>query len=369
MIVASVMPIALLAAFAVRIEASLGISDAQVGAALSVYFGVSVLFAIWGGRFADRLGPTRALVLASSLTSVALIGSAGVARSYPMLLAFFAVGGIGQAVAAPTANVILAAGVRVERIGLAMGIKQASVPLGAFIAGMAVALTAADLSWRAPFAIAVAIPALAMVNGTRLRLPAVTRREVGGARRATLRDMWRYPLAGGLSTLSASAVTGFVVLGLVDAGYAESTAGFVLTISGFGSLAVRIGSGYLKDRFRFQAVHAVMVLLGCGAAGFLLLTSGWGILVPVGAVVAFSAGWGWPAMFQLSIVERFPDSPGAATGVARLGLAGGNSLGPLLFGILFQSVGYRIGWTIAAAGMAVAVLAVRAAAGGQPAAG
>ena len=54
MIVASVLPIALLAAFAVRVERSLSITDAQVGAALSMFFGVSVVFAVWGGRLADR---------------------------------------------------------------------------------------------------------------------------------------------------------------------------------------------------------------------------------------------------------------------------------------------------------------------------
>jgi MFS family permease len=364
MIVASVLPIALLAAFAVRVERSLAITDAQVGAALSTFFGVSVLFAIWGGRLADRLGPTRSRVFSAGLTSVALLGSAGLARSYPVLLAFFAVAGIGQAVAAPTSNVILAAGVRTERIGVAMGAKQASVPLGAFLAGTAVALTSPDLSWRVVFAVAVIVPAIAIGNAVALPSSGRTTSNPGPVRAGVvkLRDMWRFPLAGAMSTFSASAVTGFVVLGLVDARFAESTAGLVLTIAGLGSVAVRFGSGYLRDRLRFRAVNAVMVLLGCGAVGFLLMISGVRALVPVGAVLAFSAGWGWPAMFQLTLVETFPQAPGAATGIARLGLAGGNSLGPLFFGVLFQAVGYRVGWTLAGLWMLAAIVAVRAAA-------
>lgn len=363
MVVSSVMPIALLAAFAVRIESTLGISDAQVGAALSVFFGVSVLIAVPGGRLADKLGPTRALVLAASLTTVALLGSAVVARSYPALLAFFLVGGLGQAVAAPTSNVILAAGVRTERIGLAMGIKQASVPLGAFIAGMAVALIDPDVSWRVPFALAVFIPAVAVVNMLTVGPPASPVQSGSAGRNAvSVRHMWRFPVAGGLSTFAASAITGFVVLGLVDGGLLESTAGVVLTIAGIGSVTVRVASGYLKDRFQFASSHAVVFLLVCGAFGFLLLVSGWGILVPVGAVVAFSAGWGWPAMFQLSLVETFPATPGSATGIARLGLAGGNAVGPLVFGIVFQTAGYRVGWALAGVCMIGAALAVRIAA-------
>lgn len=364
MVVAGVLPIALLAAFAVRIEDTLGISDAAVGAALSVFFAVSVLFAVPAGRLADRLGPTKALTVAAALTMASLLGAAGLARNYPTLLGFFVVGGIGQALAAPTANVIVAAGIRPERIGFAMGVKQASVPLGSFIAGIAVTVTADDVSWRWPFALAAVIPAIAIGNAYRIRRGGpgdVSVLPVRQGAAATVRGLWRFVAAGGLCTFTASAVTGFVVLGLVDAGYSEATAGIVLSVAGLASIAARVGSGYLKDRIQFATLHGVVVLLLSGTLGFAFMVSGLPVLVPIGAVVAFSAGWGWPALFQLSLIEMYPAAPGAATGVARLGLAGGNSIGPLFFGIMFELYGYRTGWAIAGLGMVAAAWAVRAA--------
>lgn len=360
-VVSGAMPVALLAAFAVRIEQSLSISDAQVGAALSLYFGVSVAFAISAGRLADSLGPPRALSLAAGLTIVSLLGAATLARTYPVLLAFFVVGGIGQALAAPTSNVILADGVRAERIGIAMGFKQASVPLGSLIAGIAITFMAAGISWRWPFAFAALIPAIAIVNAIRIHPASPTKTKVSrssAAKPVTVGQVWRFGLAGGLSTFTASAMTGFLILGLVDAGYVESAAGIVLTVSALGSIAVRIGSGYLRDRLQFSAASGAAVLLGCGALGFLLAVSSSGFLVPIGAVIAYSAGWGWPAMFHLALVEMYPSSPGAATGIARVGLAGGNSVGPLFFGVVFETAGYRVGWSIAGLGMVGAGVAI-----------
>lgn len=361
MVVSGALPIALLAAFAVRIENTLGITDAQVGGALSTFFGVSVAFSIIAGRLADRLGPIRALALSAGLTLIALVGGAVLAQSYPALLACYAVGGVGQAVAAPTSNVILAAGVRHERIGLAMGFKQAAVPLASLMSGVAVSLTASSVSWRWSFAAAAAIPAIAMASITRNRpVGALTSASTADGRaREDVHRMWPYAVAGGMSTFCASAITGFVVLGLVDAGYAESAAGLVLTTAGVCAIGVRVASGLLRDRLQFSSVRAVVVLLLFGAVGFVMLVTSIRFLVPVGAVIAYGAGWGWPAMFHLTLVERHPTAPGAATGVARVGLAGGNSLGPLFFGVVFTSFGYRIGWIVAGFGMLVSAMLMR----------
>lgn len=362
-VVCGVMPIALLAAFAVRIEETLSISDARVGALLSIYFGVSVALAVPAGRLADRLGPKRATIVAATLTATALLGTAALAESYPVMIGFFIIGGAGQSLAAPTSNVVLAGGTTEGRLGVSMGIKQSSVPLGSFIAGLAVAATASG-GWRWPFALAALIPAAAVLS-TFAKRPAVERRGRESAddsmQIATLRKMWRFTLGAALSTFTASAIVGFLVLGLVDGGLGEGNAGVVLTIAGLMSVSVRIGSGLLRDRLQFKSVTAVSVLLLVGAGGFLLLTTAWTPLAIAGAVVAYGAGWGWPAMYHLALVEKYPMSPGRATGFARLGLAGGNSAGPLVFGILFETLGYRVGWLIAGIGMVGAAMLIRSA--------
>lgn len=357
MVVSGVMPIALLAAFAVRIEDALGISDAQIGGAISVYFGVSVAAAIPAGRFADRLGPRRSALVAAAMTGTALLGTAGLASSYPILLAFFVIGGAGQSLAAPTSNVILAAAVDDSRLGISMGLKQSSVPLGSLIAGAALALTPTDVSWRWPFVAALIVPSVAVLASR-----VITINRTAGARRssprgnetATMRTMWPLAVGAALSTFSASAITGFIVLGLVDGGLTEARAGVVLTVAGLTSVLIRISSGFLRDLLELRASRGVVFLLVTGAVGYGLAVTGVDFLLLFGAVLAYGAGWGWPALFHLSLVEMYPASPGAATGIARVGLAGGNTLGPLFFGLVFERVGYRFGWTLAASGMLVA---------------
>ena len=46
-----------------------------------------------------------------------------------------------------------------------------------------------------------------------------------------------------------------------------------------------------------------------GVAGFALLATGHPALYPVGAIIAFCFGWGWPATYVLSIVQRNPPLP------------------------------------------------------------
>ena len=87
----------------------------------------------------------------------------------------------------------------------------------------------------------------------------------------------------------------------------------------------------------------VIIGLGAGAAYALLATQARGLVV-VGVLLAFGAGWGWPGLLHFALVERFPDTPGAATGVVQTGLAAGTAVGPIVFGVLVDAFGYGPAW-------------------------
>lgn len=87
----------------------------------------------------------------------------------------------------------------------------------------------------------------------------------------------------------------------------------------------------------------------------------------VGAVVAFGAGWAWPALFNYGIVRANANSASAATGITQTGTYVGVFSGPIVMGLLVDRWGYQVGWVVIASSMAVgAVMMGRVAAGFMP---
>ncbi|MDQ3931548.1 MAG: hypothetical protein M3252_01730, partial [Actinomycetota bacterium] len=81
-----------------------------------------------------------------------------------------------------------------------------------------------------------------------------------------------------------------------------------------------------------------------------------------------AAGWGWAGLLFLSLIRASPGAPGAAAGVGVAGLASGNGLGPLLFGVTAQTVSYNAAWASAAMVAALSALLMRLARSRFPAA-
>jgi predicted MFS family arabinose efflux permease len=82
------------------------------------------------------------------------------------------------------------------------------------------------------------------------------------------------------------------------------------------------------------------------------------LLLILGTVGAFTGGWAWTGIFFLSLVKTNPDRPGAVAGIGTAGLGVGNAAGPLLFGLVAQSVSFGAAWLAAAvvAGLAAVLM-------------
>lgn len=357
-IITGSLPLLMLGALGASIRADLGLTNAQFGLIFAAFSASSLALATVGGGLSERVGWRSASRLGCWLSAACMAGSALVAADMATLLAFALVGGAGQAVLAPAANLIMATGVGGRGRGTAMGLKQSAVAISGIVAGLAVPALALTLGWR--WAIGATGTAALVIGLTIPRTPA---RGVGQRAHRTnpgrLRAMSsRFPsapslllmgAAGFLGTFAAHAYNAFFVVSSVDGGMSESLAALVFAASGVASLVVRILSGAAADRVAGLArrpLHTAGGLLLFGALGLLLIMHGSPLSTVVGALLACGAGWGWPALYHLAIVTYFEDEPARATGVLRLGLSGGAMLGPLTFGALTTAVGYAAGWLL-----------------------
>src|SRR5699024_4816353 len=105
------------------------------------------LASVHGGRLGEYLGSQRALWLGIGLSAVTLAGIAVFASGLPSLLLLLAIGGVGNAITQPAANLALARGVSATKRGLAFGFRQAAIPAASALGGFAVGL-AVSAGWR-----------------------------------------------------------------------------------------------------------------------------------------------------------------------------------------------------------------------------
>src|SRR5690606_27146630 len=164
-VVAGVMPYHLTGALAPELQASLDFGDASLGAAIALSFGLSAAMTAWGGAFTDRVGPYRSLRLGLGFSiagAVALSSRAG----YWRLVAALVVATPGNAISQPGSNVLIAEGVRVQRRGAALGIKQAAIAVSTGLSGLVSLTIASAFGWRwgFPVVIVVALCARALVE-------------------------------------------------------------------------------------------------------------------------------------------------------------------------------------------------------------
>ena len=357
----------LVGALSVQIRRDLRFGTAGLGLAVATPLMTAALTSAAAGRLIERIGPGRGMRLATVLCACSLGGIAVAGTSFGVLLAFLVVGGVGGAIAQPGSNLLIARAVTAERQGTAFGIKQSAIPAAMLLGGLAVPTIGLTVGWRWAFAGAalLALVALTTVPGVDPPPPQVP--ESPPPRRGALVGL---AVAGGLGAAPANTLGAFLVASAVEAGMAEGSAGLLFAVSAAAGLAVRVAGGMLVDhRGVRDAFPAVSVMLAGGAVGFALLARGEATLLVPGALLAYTMGWGWPGLFNFSVVARFPEAPAAATGITQTGVFAGALAGPLAFGFLAARFGFPTAWTFSLVTTLGAAAGVWAAAGRRRPAG
>ncbi len=275
---------------------SFGLSKFQLGWLASVNLIVFAIASLVSGPIADRIGPRKVIFSGVLVWSIATIGSA-LSTSFPMLLFFRALVGIGEGGYGPSANTLLCAAAPPEKRGRALGIYNVGMALGGTTGLVLGTVLAPRIGWRGVFWVAGA-PSLLLALGSAFvaspkRLP---RPHALPARAYLLSPTYIMALGGGiLATFGASALIFWVRQLLIEERHLPVVSGsafmaFVGLVCGAGGV---IFGGYLGDALNRRAAggHAL-------AIGFSML-----LAVPFGAA-ALVVPW-IPLFLILTAVTSF----------------------------------------------------------------
>lgn len=357
-LVLAALPVFMVGGLAVQIRADMGLSETQLGAAVTLGFLVSAFTGPVGGRLSDRIGARKSVLWGCAASSLALVGLGLFAAGFWSLTLCLMVAGAALAFVDPGLAILITGVAPPGRHGLAFGIKEASIPAATLAAGIAVPAIALAHGWRWAFVVGLA-PLAAVV----LIVPRVRPSDPRGP--AVVPDIAPPPSRRGLLTIAAAAaaasagasgVSVFLTESGVAMGYAPDRAGFLLAAGSMAGIVARVGTGARADLHPGPQLGLIAAMLAVGAVSMAAVTIGGAALLPVGAIGAFAAGWGWTGLLFLSLVRLSPATPGAVAGLGLAGLAVGNALGPLAFGAVAEYGSFGGAWGAGAALLAVAAI-------------
>jgi cyanate permease len=360
--IAGVLPAFGVGALAVQVRSEFGVGPAAIGLATAVLFAVSGALARPLGSVVQRVGSRRGMALAALLSTVAMTAAA-LAPTFALLVAALVVGGVGNALAQPAANLSISEQIGPGRLGLAFGVKQSSIPAATMLAGLAVPGIALVFGWRWAMAtgavLALATTAWALTAGRGAR-PSVAGRHLEPDRGLPRRGLVLLTVGGGLGAAASTCLGVFLVDSGVRAGLEPAHAGLLFAGCSLLGLSGRVGLGWAMDRSAGRSPYVLIAnLLTAGAVGYVLLASGGEAAFAVGAVLAYGAGWAWTGLFHYAIVRDNRVAAASATGFVQTGLSLGAASGPLAFGVLAEATSYGPAWAAVAALAVVAAATVR----------
>lgn len=360
-VTAAVLPTFLTSALAVQMRQDLDFGTAALGLATAAFFFAAAATSFGFGRTAERLGPVRSMQVSSLVSAVVLLAIAALAHSYAGLLAILAVGGLANGLAQPAANLYVARVVRFDRQGLAFAVKQSAIPIATILGGLAVPVLGLTVGWRWAFVAGagLAVTGAVLVGGAVGGRPGPASRTAPRRSPAARSALLPLSIGIGLGAAAAGALGTFYVTSGVEFGLGRGAAGVVAAVGGLVCVVVRLVMGLRADRLGGGHLRTVATMLVAGAAAFLVIASGNVALVVLATPLAFGAGWGWPGLFNLAVVQANPDAPGAATGITQTGTYAGAMIGPLAFGWLAGWAGFSAAWCAAAVAAVVAAAAMR----------
>ena len=206
-------------AIASLIRADLGLTLAQAGSFLSMYYIGPSLISLPAGTLVDRWGVKRMLVLGQVLTAVGLL-FASTAHSYIAFILLLVAAGFGYGVLNPTSTKAVMAWSPPAHRATLVGFKQVGLPLGGMLGAALLPALALALGWRTALVASAAVIAAGAIASVLvyhdppdLALPAAA----PGARGTvisvlTSRDLWLLSLAAGVFAAMQTVWMSYLVL-------------------------------------------------------------------------------------------------------------------------------------------------------------
>ncbi|MFC4015782.1 MFS transporter [Nonomuraea purpurea] len=358
----AVMPGFTVGALATSIEADLNISRSALGLAMSAFYAATALGSPFAKRLAARL-PVPASLTIAALTAAAVMTVAAQIHTLTALTALLVAGGLANGLVQPAAGRLIAARAPAHRRSLAAGLVGAALGAATLLPGVLVAFVEPEYGWRASMLVAGLIALLPIVLAPLAKAPPTppdSPTAVGDNRSSspatTGRVLVLWALAAALSATGNNAVaTYFVQLG-DHAGLPALLTGNLLSLSAVLAIAVRLTAGALTDLAPRHNPTVITAMMAAGALGLVLIATGSPVLFVAGAVLSFSAGWGWTGLLLATTLRLVPGRTENAGHTVQVGIYSGATVAPFAFGALSSTLGFTGTALIAAlAAMAAAV--------------
>ncbi len=355
--VAGVLPLYLTAAQSVRLQEELDFGRTRFGLVIGSFYLVSAIASKMIGPVLDRRGPDFGLRY-SGVVTLAAAGLAAVATGWVTLAIAMAIAGLANALGQIASNLIVATRVSFDRTGRAFAAKQAAVPVGAMLAGLAVPWVGLSTSWRVPYAIAAAAGLIMMVIAPRFDTGdrSTVDRENLKITPALLAFMVMAAIGGGIGNSLAS----FVTDASVTVGFSQGAGARILTIGSIVAVAARLAVGQIADRRQQTGVSELVSLLGVAVVGLGLLglAGDSSTLFVIGVLLAFAGSWGWQGVMFYSVVRLIRMPAATSTGAVAAGVYLGTMIMPPLVGFGADRYSYDIVFTLEAGLVLVGIAAV-----------
>ena len=343
---------AVLAVLASFIREDLAMSRAQFGWIVTAYAAVSAASAPVIGRITDWVGARAAMLAIFTFSGIGFLLLAA-ANAYPALIFAVLVIGVGQTLANPATNKMIAHEASGRRRGLITGIKQSGVQAGTFVGGVTFPALAVAIGWRGVPLLLSFVSALALLIGWWVlpRHPRERHLRRDAAAAPIPPSTWWIAGYAFLMGAGGSPVFSFLPLyAIEEVGVSEAVAGLVVGVSALLGVGARIVWSVGADRRGEYAWPMVVISAIAVAAGLATIAAEpLGVIVLwVSALLGYLSISAWNSVAMLSIiVEAGPRASGRASGIVMLGFMAGLAISPPFFGWSVDRYGtYRPGYTV-----------------------
>jgi FSR family fosmidomycin resistance protein-like MFS transporter len=334
------------------LKEAFGLSYAELGLLMTMFFVVSGIGQALAGFVVDRVGALPVLLGGLSLSCVSALGLAS-SDSYATLMLFSALAGLGNSVFHPADFTLLNHRVSTHRLGHAFSLHGLSGALGWAAAPIFLAGLATLFDWRvallAASVLAFIVLAILFVSRDLLDPREVSNSIVQPAKHSDtesalgflrLRAVWMCYAFFFISSLSFGGIQSFAPASLRDLYALPFTfATACITAYMLASAGGLIVGGFAAARTHYHD-RVIAVAFTVSASSALLVATGsvpvW-LVMPLLAVIGFGAGLAGPSRDLLVRAAAPRNSTGRVYGVVYSGMDVGLAIAPPLYGAVMDA--------------------------------
>ncbi len=372
--------------FVSPLQAELGWGRGEIMVGFTLFWLMMGVASPLFGRILDKHGARRAIPLGAVIMGFGFV-VLSLMNGLPQFYLGYVLVGVGAAGIGPVPTSAIVSNWFKRKRGTTVGITSAGIGAGGVVMAPIVGYMLESYDWHAAY-LAMAVIVWAAIIPLAFLLVRTRPEDVGlhpdGASHAdeippgtagnglvwgfTLRQaaltlpFWLIALSYLFGNFSSMGGLQAQVPNLNDIGYPTATAAAALGAIGFGSAVGKVFFGWLCDRIQPRWASAIGLSLQCTAVLILLQVrpdSSMGLIWAYSLLMGFGAGSWLPTMSMLVSRSFGLAYYGSVFGIVNLAQSVGTAIGPLVAGVMFDSMGtYRWAFILFAALYGIAIPSV-----------